>query len=67
MNSAEIVSLVPDDATLFDVAEEAAASGMHLISNGRRSAISPTVPAGWTRIAVRQPASATSCTPCSAR
>ncbi len=67
MSSAEIISLVPDDAALFAVAEEAAAAGLLLISNGRRSAISPTVPPGWTRIAVRQPATAPNCTPCSAR
>lgn len=42
-----VITLVPDDALLFDIAQQAAAQHLHLISNGNRFALSPIVPAGW--------------------
>lgn len=44
--------LVPDDALLFDVAQQACAEHLHLISNGKRFALSPVVPAGWHAVPV---------------
>lgn len=43
----QVASLVPDDAYLFDIARDATAKGLHLISNGTRFALSPTVPPHW--------------------
>lgn len=42
-----LITLVPDDAELFAVAQTAAAQHLHLISNGTRFALSPVIPAGW--------------------
>lgn len=42
-----------DDALLDEVAQAAKARGMHIISNGQRTVVSPIVPAGWTKIAVK--------------
>lgn len=47
-----VITLVPDDALLFDVARQAAAAHVHLISNGTRYALSPIVPAGWHKVPV---------------
>ncbi len=40
-----------EDALLDEVAQAAKARGMHIISNGQRTVVSPIVPAGWTKIA----------------
>lgn len=42
-----VITLVPDDALLFDIAQQAAAQHLTLISNGSRFALSSTIPAGW--------------------
>lgn len=42
-----VITLVPDDAELYAIAQTAAADGRHLISNGDRFALSPVIPAGW--------------------
>lgn len=47
-----ITSIVPDDALLFEVAQEAIAQGMHLIFNGTHFRLSPVVPKGWHEVAV---------------
>ena len=44
---ATLITLVPDDALLFDVAQQAQAKHLHLISNGIRFALSPIIPTGW--------------------
>lgn len=43
----------PADALLDDCAQAAQARGMHLIGNGRRIVVSPIVPPGWFKIAVK--------------
>ncbi len=43
----DITILISDDAMLFDVAQQAIASHLHLITNGQRYALSPVVPHGW--------------------
>lgn len=45
--------IVPDDALLSDVAHAAAAQHLHIISNGLRTVLSPTIPHGWTKLTVR--------------
>ncbi len=47
---ADIITLVPDDAALWEIAHQAAASGLHLIDNGKRWALAPYVPAGWKAV-----------------
>ncbi len=44
--------LVPDDALLFDVAQQAIAKHLTLISNGNRFALSPVIPCGWHAVPV---------------
>lgn len=44
---------LPDDITVLDAAHQAADAGLHLICNGRESRISPIVPPGWFRLAVK--------------
>lgn len=47
-----VITLVPDDALLCDIAQLACAQHLHLISNGERFALSPTIPAGWHAVPV---------------
>ena len=56
-----ITHIVPDEATLLEVATQASAEHLHIISNGKRTALSPVVPEGWHRLAVtiRTPTRAT--------
>ena len=42
--------IVPDSATLAEVARQAAAAHLHIITNGRRTVLSPVVPAGWAKV-----------------
>jgi len=44
---------IPDDALLCDVAESAAGQHLHILSNGRRTVLSPIVLNGWTEVHVR--------------
>lgn len=44
---------LPEDTTVLDAAHQAADAGLHLICNGRESRISPIVPPGWFRLAVK--------------
>lgn len=48
----EIITLVPDDALLFDVAQQACAARAQIISNGKWFALSTTIPAGWHAVPV---------------
>lgn len=48
-----VATIIPDDAAVFDIAEEAVSQGLHLISNGRRFVISPEVPTGWHELIVK--------------
>lgn len=47
-----VITLVPDDALLFETAQKACADHVNLISNGDRFALSPIVPAGWHLVPV---------------
>lgn len=42
-----VISIIPDDAELFRVAQQAAAQGVIIISNGERFALARSVPPGW--------------------
>jgi len=47
-----IITLVPDDALLYDIAQQAAHQGVNLISNGQRFALACNIPAGWHAVPV---------------
>ena len=44
--------IVPNDAELFAAAQMAAASHLHLITNGVSTLLSPIIPAGWKKLTV---------------
>lgn len=45
--------LFRDDALFDEVAQAAVAANMFLIGNGKRIVVSPIVPPGWFKIAVK--------------
>lgn len=47
-----VITMVPDNALLWEIAQQACAAHVHLISNGERFALSPTIPAGWHAVPV---------------
>lgn len=49
----QITHIVPDEATLLDVAELAGAEHLHIITNGKRTVLSPVIPKGWNRLIVK--------------
>lgn len=56
--------IVPDEALLLDVAAQASAQHLHIISNGKRTALSPIIPEGWhhLNVTIRTPSPARVCT-----
>ena len=42
-----------DDTTVDELAQVAKSAGMHLISNGHKVVVSPVVPPGFIKIAVK--------------
>jgi hypothetical protein len=44
--------LTPDDATVLELATQARAAGLQLVTNGHRAALVRDIPAGWHRLAV---------------
>lgn len=51
MNIAAVI--IPDTATVLEAARQARASNLHLISDGKRTVLSPIVPPGWYKFAVK--------------
>lgn len=47
-----VITLVPDDAELYAIAQTAVAQHLHLITNGDRFALSSSIPAGWHALPV---------------
>ena len=45
-----VITMVPDNATLWDIAQQACAQGLHLIDNGKRWALARTIPPGWKAV-----------------
>lgn len=45
-----VITLVPDNATLWDIAHLASAQGLQLIDNGKRWALSREIPPGWKAV-----------------
>lgn len=45
--------IIPDQATVLEAAQQAAAAHLHLITDGRRSVLSPIVLPGWHKLGVR--------------
>lgn len=48
----------PDEAELLEVAGQACAAHLHLITDGRRTIMSPYIFPGWHKLAVRVKAAA---------
>lgn len=46
--------IIPADALYDDVIRAAIHANMFVISNGKRTVISPTVPPGWVKMAVKE-------------
>lgn len=44
---------LPSHTDLVDAAQRARDEGLHLITNGRDSILSRTIPPGWHKVAVR--------------
>ncbi len=44
---------IPESTSVMDAGQLAANAGLYLICNGRESRISPIVPPGWFRLAVK--------------
>ncbi len=67
MGTDPVTSAIPEETDILDAAAQAVAHGLHLICNGRRTVISPIVPAGWFKIAVKlHPHNAKEPLPCAA-
>lgn len=45
--------IIPDTTTVLEAARQARASSLHLITNGERTVLSPIVPPGWFKVAVK--------------
>lgn len=50
--------IIPDTTTVLEAARQARASSLHLITNGERTVLSPIVPPGWFKVAVKAKAGA---------
>lgn len=48
------IQAVPDNATLFEIAQSAAAQHLHLIHKGDRFALCSVIPAGWQKFSVTE-------------
>jgi hypothetical protein len=51
MSTVITMSTVPDEAELLSIMKEAAASHLHLITNGRVCRLCSIVPNGWRKVA----------------
>ena len=51
--TAHLITLADENMLLDDALAIAKKAGMFLISNGRRSVISPVIPRGWAQIVLR--------------
>lgn len=47
-----MLTIIPADTEVIEAARLAAAAHLHLITDGRRTCLSPVVPQGWTRLGV---------------
>lgn len=47
-----VITLVPGDALLFEVAATAVAKHLHLIERNGRFVLSPVIPSGWNVVHV---------------
>ena len=46
-------TIIPDNATVIDIARQANAQHLHLLTDGARTVLSPIVLPGWQKIAVK--------------
>lgn len=50
-----MIQIIPDTTTVIEASQLAAAAHLHLITNGKRTVLSPVIPKGWTKISVSFP------------
>lgn len=48
-----IATITPDTDTVLQIAQQANARHLHIITDGRRTVLSPEVPPGWYKIVVK--------------
>lgn len=55
-NDSTVVKMiyVPDEANLLAISQVGQAQGLHLISNGKRSALCSVIPTGWHNVTAMQ-------------
>lgn len=46
------MTIIPSDTEVIEAAKLAAAAHLHLITDGKRTVLSPVVPPGWHKLAV---------------
>ena len=47
-----MITIVPSDTEVIAAARLAAAAHLHLITDGKKTVLSPVVPPGWHKLAV---------------
>ena len=47
-----MLTIIPDSATVVEASNLAGAAHLHLVTDGRRTLLSPLVPKGWLKISV---------------
>jgi hypothetical protein len=47
-----MLTIIPADTEVIEAARLAATAHLHLITDGRRTCLSPVIPQGWTRLGV---------------
>lgn len=45
--------IIPSTAQVMDIARQANARHLHIITDGKRTVLSPEVPPGWFKVAVK--------------
>jgi len=45
--------IIPSNAHVIDIARQASAQHLHLLTDGRRTVLSPIITPGWYKIGVR--------------
>ena len=46
-------TIIPSDAQVFEIAKQANAQHLRIITDGARTVLSPIVPPGWYELAVK--------------
>ena len=47
-----VTTIIPDEKTVLEASRLASAAHLHLVTDSRRTLLSPIVPKGWIKISV---------------